>query len=203
MWRTRRVTRPSCFYWRSTSTLTSRGIACRPWWTATRLTWMARIERGTAWRIWQGKDKVDELWPQNKCCRWQRIDVNWIVYIMIIRGLNFQWHTWASANLGSSQAEERGGEEKVGNFILKRFTEFLPCTPNVLVTNYLSQVATRAAEAGVESVAWRALRPRLSTLCPARRPPCRHEQCMAGAQRGLVDLPWWAVGQGLCSVWFP
>ena len=82
------------------------------------------------------------------------------------------------------------------NFILKRLKFYriltmhnAQCTSNVLVTNYLSQVATRAAEAGVEGVAGWALRPRLSTLCPARRPPCRHEQSMAGAQRGLVDLP--------------
>ena len=109
MWRTRTATRPSCFCWRATSTLTSRGIACRPSWTATRLTWMSKILMGTAWRIWQGnKDRPKITFS------WCRLHMMRVKYLMIV---NFQWLPWAAGDIGHSQAEERGGEEKVGNMI--------------------------------------------------------------------------------------
>ena len=51
------------------------------------------------------------------------------------------------------------------------------------------QVDKGAAEAGVEGVAGRALRPRLPSLHPARRPPRLHEGGLEGAGRGLAGLP--------------
>ena len=51
------------------------------------------------------------------------------------------------------------------------------------------QVDKRAAEAGVEGVAGRALRPRLPSHHLARRPPRLHEGGLGGAGRGLAGLP--------------
>ena len=52
------------------------------------------------------------------------------------------------------------------------------------------QVDKGAAEAGVEGVAGRALRPWLPSLPPDGWPPRRHEGGLEGAGRELAGLPW-------------
>ena len=147
-------------------------------------------------------DKVDlddqdvaDGWSLEDLARWDLVvETEFKLRIFFV-----QWpETWATGCLEGGEAEEGGGEKKVG---LIENHPILPqsLSPVAKITSVcLLQVDQGAAETGVEGAAGRALRPRLPPPPPPWSSPWPHGGGLDWAHQGVADLLWpvkrWRVG---------